>query len=189
LIGKPEKEGVHSGPYEYGKLKISQSYSLGDPIAIDSRGNEEHFSNIQGELWWNFNPYLSARSDAELNPHRWSFDVVNVLVRAKDRRGDFVQIQYRNTRGQNRQLNVIGRIKTINPLYLYGGIYYNLMEGTMVQTTYGAEYQSQCWSVGFFVTDKNRSPDGTQRSEWKFSFYFTLLNVASGGRRPFFMNP
>jgi len=28
LIGKPEKEGVHSGPYEYGKLKISQSYSL-----------------------------------------------------------------------------------------------------------------------------------------------------------------
>ena len=188
LIGKPEKEGVHSGPYEYGKLKISQSYSLGDPIAIDSRGNEEHFSNIQGELWWNFNPYLSAHSDLELNPYRWSLDRFNFLIQAKDRRNDVVQIQYRNTRGVDQQINVTGRIKTINPLYLYGGIYYNLMEGAMVQAMYGAEYQSQCWSVGFFVIDKNRSPDGTQKSEWKFSFYFTLLNIGSGGHRPSFMN-
>ena len=188
LIGKPEKEGVSSGPYEYGKLRISQSYSLGDPVAIDSRGNGEHFSNIQGELWWNFNPYLSAHSDAELNPYRWSFDIFNVLVQAKDRRDDVVQLQYRSTRGNDKQINVNGRIKTINPLYLYGGFYYNLMERTRVQTIYGAEYQSQCWSVGWFVTDKNRSPDGTQRREWKFSFYFTLLNIGSGGSRPYFMH-
>jgi len=188
LIGKPQKEGVSSGPYEYGKLKISQSYSLGDPIAIDSGGNEEQFSNIQGELWWNFNPYLSAHAGAELNPYRWSFDVFNFLIQAKDRRDDVVQVQYRNTRGQEEQVNVIGRIKTINPLYLYGGFYYNLMERTWVQLIYGAEYQSQCWSMGFFVTDKNRSPDGTQRSEWKFSFYFTLLNIGTGGSRPIFMN-
>jgi lipopolysaccharide assembly outer membrane protein LptD (OstA) len=188
LIGKPEKEGVSSGPYEYGKLKISQSYSPGDPIAINSRGNGEHVSNIQGELWWHFNPYLSAYSGAELNPHRWSFDIFNVLVQAKDRRDDVVQVQYRSTRGNHKQINANGRIKTINPLYLYGGFYYNLMERTWVQMIYGAEYQSQCWSVGFFVTDKNRSPDGTQRGEWKFSFYFTLLNIGSGGKRPYFMN-
>jgi LPS-assembly protein len=188
LIGKPQKEGVSSGPYEYGKLKISQSYSLGDPIAIDSGGNGEQFSNIQGELWWNFNPYLSAHADAELSPYRWSFDAFNFLIQAKDRRDDVVQVQYRNTRGLEEQINVIGRIKTINPLYLYGGFYYNLMEKTWVQMIYGAEYQSQCWSMGFFVTDKNRSPDGTQRSEWKFSFYFTLLNIGTGGSRPTFMN-
>jgi len=188
LIGRPEKEGVQSGPYEYAKLRISQSYSLGDPFTIDSRGNGEQFSNIQGELWWNFNPYLSAHSDLELNPYRWSFDRFNFLVQAKDRRDDVIQVQYRNTRGQDKQINVIGRIKTIRPLYLYGGVYYNLLEGTLVQTIYGAEYQSQCWSVGFFVTDKNRSPDGTQKSEWKFSFYFTLLNIGSGGHRSRFMN-
>jgi LPS-assembly protein len=187
LIGKPEKERVSSGPYEYGKLIISQSYSLGDPITINSTGNGEHFSNIQGELWWNFNPYLSVHSDAELNPNRWSFDLFNALVQAKDRRDDVVQVQYRSTRGTDRQINVNGRIKTINPLYLYGGFYYNLRERTRVQTIYGAEYQSQCWSVGFFVTDKNRSPDRTQRREWKFSFYFTLLNIGSGGSRPYFM--
>jgi lipopolysaccharide assembly outer membrane protein LptD (OstA) len=188
LIGKPEKEGVSSGPYEYGKLKISQSYSLGDPIAINSKGNGGDFSNIQGELWWNFNPYLSAHSDVELNPYRWSFDIFNVLIQAKDRRDDVVQVQYRNTRGNDKQINVNGRIKTINPLYLYGGFYYNLLERTRVQTIYGAEYQSQCWSVGCYVTDKNRSPDGTQRREWKFSFYFTLLNIGSGGSRPYSMN-
>jgi LPS-assembly protein len=188
LIGKPQKEGVNSGPYEYGKLKISQSYSLGDPIAIDPKGHGEDFSNIQGELWWNFNPYLSAHSDAELNPYRWSFDAFNFLIQAKDRRDDIVQVQYRNTRGNDKQVNVNARIKTINPLYLYGAFYYNLLEGTRVQTIYGAEYQSQCWSLGCYVTDKNRSPDGTQRRELKFSFYFTLLNIGSGGSRPYFMS-
>jgi LPS-assembly protein len=187
LIGK-SGEGVGARPYEYGKLKIFQNYSLGDPIATDPKGNGEHFSNIQAELWWNFNPYLSAHSEAEINPYRWSFDVFNFLIQAKDRREDAIQIQYRTTRGSDKQVNVSGRIKTIRPLYLYGGINYNLMEKAWIQMIYGGEYQSQCWSVGCFVTDRNQSPDGTQKREWKFTFYFTLLNIGSGGNRPYFMN-
>ncbi len=187
LIGK-SGVGVGSRPYEYGKLRIFQNYSLGDSIAVDPKGHREQFSNIQGELWWNFNPYLSVHSDAELNPYRWSFDVLNFLIQAKDRRQDAVQLQYRNTRGNDRQVNMSGRIKTIDPLYLYGGIIYNLMEKTWIQMIYGGEYQSQCWSVGGFVTDRNRSPDGTQKRDWKFSFYITLLNIGSGGSRPYFMN-
>ena len=31
LVGKPEKEGISSGPFEYAKLKIFQSYSLENP--------------------------------------------------------------------------------------------------------------------------------------------------------------
>ena len=58
LMGKPEKEGVSSGPYEYAKLKIFQTYSLGDPFNGIQKGREEYFSNIQAELWWNFSPYI-----------------------------------------------------------------------------------------------------------------------------------
>ena len=43
LVGKPEKEGISSGPYEYGKLRIFQSYSLGDPFTEMRKGRRDTF--------------------------------------------------------------------------------------------------------------------------------------------------
>jgi LPS-assembly protein len=186
LVGKPEKEGVSSGPIEYGKLMVFQNYSLGDPFT-DAEGKKHFFSNIQGELWWNFGPYLSARWDGEYNPYRGSFDIINVAMTAKDRRNDAVLVQYRNTRSTIQEINLDARVKTINPLYLFGSFYYNLLAGMWVQGIFGAEYQAQCWSVGFVVEDINRSPDGTQKKERKFHVYFSLLNIGSVGHKPYFM--
>jgi LPS-assembly protein len=187
LVGKPEKEGVSSGPYEYAKLKIFQSYSIGDPF-IDAKGKNRSFSNIQGELWWNFNPYVSAHWDTEFSPYRGSFDILNFLLKVKDRRNDAVQIQYRNTRGNIKAIDLDARVKTITSLYLYGAFRYNLLEGMRVENIYGAEYQAQCWSAGFVFEDINRSPDRTQKKELKFHFYFNLLNIGSVGHKPYFMS-
>ena len=189
LVGKPQKEGISSGPYEYGKLKIYQSYSLGDPFK-DREGKNRSFSNIQGELWWNFSPYVSAHWDAALNPYQGSFDIFNFAIVAKDRRNDAIVVQYRDTKGTNRNrgINFDARVKTIPPLYLFGSFYYNLLEGMRVQSIFGAEYQAQCWSAGFFFEDINRSPDRTQRKEMKFHIYFNLLNIGSIGHRSYFMS-
>jgi lipopolysaccharide assembly outer membrane protein LptD (OstA) len=188
LIGKPEKEGVTSGPSEYGKLVISQNYSLGDPFT-EEKGERRFFSNINGELWWNFGPYLSARWDGEFNPYRGrgSFDVSNVSVIAKDRRNDAVSVQYRTTRKTNEQINFDARVKTIAPLYLFGSYYYNLLDRIRVQGVFGAEYQAQCWSAGFVYEDINRSRDRTQREDKKFHVYFSLLNIGSVGHKSYFM--
>jgi len=179
-------EGVSSGAHEYGKLMIFQSYSLGDPF-IDAQGKKRSFSNVQGEFWWNFGPYISAHWDGELNPYRGSFDILNFTIGSKDRRNDAIQVQYRNSRGNIREINLDARVKTIAPLYLFGSFYYNLLEGRRVQSIYGAEYQAQCWSVGFVFEDINSSPDGTQKKEMKFHVYFNLLNLGSYGHKPYFM--
>jgi LPS-assembly protein len=191
LVGKAQ--GVSSGAYEYAKLKIFQSYSLGNPSwfnsqFIDQEGKKRSFSNIQGELWLNFNPYVSAHWDAEFNPYRGSFDILNFLINVKDRRNDAVQVQYRDTKNNVREINLDARVKTIPPLYLFGSYYYNLLAGTWVQGILGAEYQAQCWSVGFFIRDKNRSPNGAQKHELSFHAYVNLLNLGTGGNRPYFMN-
>ena len=187
LVGKPEKEGISSGPYEYGKLNIFQSYSLGDPFQTESEGKKRYFSNIQAELWWNFSPYISAQGDTQFNPYRGNFEVWNTLVNVKDRRNDAVQVQYRFTKGNIKELNLDTRVKTISSLYLYGGIRYNLLEKWRIENIYGAEYQAQCWTFGLTVEDKNRSPDGTQRKERKFQVFFNLLGIGSVGRKPSFM--
>ncbi len=183
LIGRPEKVGVSSGPSEYAKLIIFQSYSLGDPFT-DLSGKSRSFSNIHGELWFNFGPYLSAHWDGDFSPYDGSFDICNVAILAKDRRNDAIQVQFRDTRGTVREINLDARVKTIPPLYLFGQFYYNLLAGTWVQAVFGAEYQAQCWSVGFFVEGINESPDGTQRRQVKYHFYVNLLNLGSASRAP-----
>ena len=187
LVGKPQKEGISSGSYEYAKLKIFQSYSLGDPL-IDAGGKKRSFSNIQGELWWNFGPYVYARWDAALNPYQGSFDIFNFVIAAKDRRNDVIQVQYRDTRSTIREINLDARVKTIAPLYLFGSFRYNLLEGMRVENIFGAEYQAQCWSAGFVFEDRNRSRDGIQRKELKYQVYFNLLNIGSIGHKPYFMS-
>jgi LPS-assembly protein len=190
LVGKPQKEGISSGPYEYGKLNIFQSYSLGNPLQTDSNGNPikgRYFSNIQAELWWNFSPYLSAQWDTEFNPYERHLDRLNALMTARDRRNDAIQVQYRNTRGSIKEINFDTRVKTIAPLYLYGGMRYNLLDKMKVENIYGAEYQAQCWTLGLSIEDRNRSPDETQRKELKFQVYFILKGMGSVGHKPYFM--
>ncbi len=184
LVGRPIKETTTSGPYEYAKLMIFQSYSLGDPY-LDSQGKERSFSNIRAELWWNFGPYLSAQGDTEFNPFRRSFDVFNFLINAKDRRDDAVQVQYRFTKDNVKEINFDARIRTISSLYIYGSYRYDLANHWRVASIYGAEYRDQCWSLGVFVENWGESPTGTQEREVKVKAYFTLLGLGSVGHKPY----
>ncbi|HXX34028.1 MAG TPA: hypothetical protein VEM15_06085, partial [Thermodesulfobacteriota bacterium] len=78
--------------------------------------------------------------------------------------------------------------KTIDPLYLYGGIRYNLLDRFWVEMDYGAIYQSQCWSVGLLFENINQTPDGTQKKELKVEVFVTLMGVGSLGHKPFIMS-
>jgi hypothetical protein len=178
---------VNTGPREYGKLKIFQSYSLGDPYEIDI-GKEREFSNIGGELWWRFGPYVTARANTEWNPYTGEFYQLNGTVVLRDQRRDALQIEYRDTKDQIQEANLYTRIKTIDPLYLYVALRYNLLYKAWVEQIYGVEYQAQCWSTGITVDNIAASPDGTQESELKVEFYFSLLGVGGLGHRPSWAN-
>jgi LPS-assembly protein len=190
LLGKPEKETTTSGPYEYARLFLFQSYSLGDPY-LDSEGRKRSFSNIQAELWLNFSPYISAQGNVEFNPYQGSFDVFNFLLNCKDRRNDAVRVQYRYTKepllSRVQEINLDARIKTISPLYVFGSFRYDLLNHWRVASFYGAEYQAQCWSLGLVVEDWGQSPTRTQESEVKVKVFFSLLNLGSLGHRAYQM--
>jgi len=187
LVGKPEKVGTASGPYEYGKLTIFQSYSFGEPFQTDPHGGGRYFSNVVGELWWNFGPYVSAQWDAEFNSYERHFDRLNAVVSVRDQRKDVVNIGYYYTKDSSKAINVDARVKVIDPLHLYGGTRYNILEKMIVENIFGAEYQAQCWTLGLTVEDRNRSPDGTQKKEFRFQIYFNLLGIGSIGRIPHYM--
>ena len=188
LLGKSGKDKVGSGPYEYVRLKVFQGYSLGNPYEQDGNGKGRYFSDIRGELWVNFNPYLSFRGEAEFSPYRGDFNILDGLVKIKDVRDDTLQVEYRFTKDKIRELNLYTKVKTLDPIYLYGSIWYNLLEKWRVESDYGAVFQTQCWGLGILVQDINRSPDGLQKKELKVQAYVTLLGVGSLGRRPRIMD-
>jgi lipopolysaccharide assembly outer membrane protein LptD (OstA) len=183
-VGKPAREGIDIGPREFGKLKIFQSYSLGDPFVVDAKGKERKFSNLQGELWWRFGPHVWARADTEFDPYDTNFFKLNGAVLVRDNRNDAIQVEYRNTEDQIQALNLYTRIKIIEPLSVYVALRYNLLDNLWVERIYGAEYQSQCWSMGLMVDDIAGTPDGVQRDEVKVTFYFNLLGLGGLGHRP-----
>jgi LPS-assembly protein len=204
LVGRPDKKTIDSGPYEYGKLRVFQAYSFGDPLFVRD-GKENRFSNIQAELWWNFKPNILARWDTEFDPSQGRFNGFNFLVNVKDARNDAIQIQYRSTGDSLRQvnldeppqpiqdqrkvrsINVDTRVRTIQDLYLYGGIRYNLLERTRVESIYGAEYQAQCWTLAVTIEDRNRSPEGTQRKDLRYQVFFNLLGFGAAGQKSYLM--
>jgi len=190
LVGRPKKETATSGPYEYARLLIFQSYSLGDPY-LDSEGKERSFSNIQAEVWWNFSPYISAQGNVEFNPYQGSFDVFNILLTAKDRRDDAIQVQYRYTKepplNRVHAINLDARIRTISPLYIFGAFRYDLLNHWRVASFYGAEYRAQCWTLSLIVEDWGQSPTGTQEKELKVKVYLSLLNLGALGRKAYQM--
>ena len=188
LLGKSGKDKVGSGPYEYVRLIVSQAYSLGDPIEVDESGIGRYFSNVIGEVWMNFNPYLSVRGEAQFNPYQGNFDILDGLVKVKDLRNDALQVEYRFTKDQIRELNLYTKLKTIDPLYLYGGIRYNLLDRFWVEMDYGAIFQTQCWSVGLLFENINKTSTGTQPRELKIEVFVTLLGVGSLGHKPYIMS-
>jgi lipopolysaccharide assembly outer membrane protein LptD (OstA) len=114
--------------------------------------------------------------------------VADFLINLKDRRNDAIRFQYRYTKDEVNQINLDARVKTIDPLYVFGGVRYDLLNQYMVAAIGGAEYQAQCWSLGLSLEYLGQPPLGTRQSEWKFKVYFTLLNLGTAGSRPYFMN-
>ena len=189
LLGKSEKDRVGSGPYEYVRLKVFQGYSLGDPYDRDGeRQQGRYFSNIRGELWMNFNPYLSFRGEAEFNPYRWDFEYPGWLSQGK---GSERTIRFRSNiaspRIRSSNSIFIRRSKPLIPSIFMGAIRYNLLDKWRVETDYGAVYQSQCWSLGLLVENINKTPTGTQKRELKVQVFVTLLGIGSLGHIPHLM--
>ena len=190
LIGRPARERVESGPQEYAKFKIFQSYSLGDPYDRDKDGRGRYFSDVLAELWLRFNPFLSAYADIGVSPYDGEVNRVDGVITLRDRRNDALHLEYHRTKNKLNPENDIeaidltARFRTINPLYLYGSIRYNLQDSTWIEKIAGFEYQAQCWVLGLVVEEKGSTTTSFNSSERTAKVYLTLQGIGSAGSRP-----
>lgn len=159
---------------EYLYLKFYQGYDFSSHLYEEQR---EHLSNLVMEARTTPFPWLSGTMDFEYNPHRRGFDVLNAGVRFSDKRGDHLDVEYRNTMHQVEELNTEVGIRIIDPLDFYFAYRHNLRDQIRIETIYGLGYRHQCWEIALRVHDINRSPDRLRDNEIKVMVYITLTGL------------
>jgi LPS-assembly protein len=159
---------------EYLYLKLYQGYDFSSHLYEEQR---EHLSNLVMEARTAPFTWLSGTMDFEYNPHRRDFDVLNAGVRFSDKRGDHLDVEYRNTIHQVEELNTEVGIRIIDPLDFYFAYRHNLRDQIRIETIYGLGYRHQCWEIALRFHDINRSPDRLRDNEFKVMVYITLTGL------------
>ncbi|MFA4910150.1 MAG: LPS assembly protein LptD [Desulfobacteria bacterium] len=166
------------------RLKLSQSYNFSD-TRTSTDDSRRLFSPVSGELDIYPAKNTSLRLDGEYNTYDSEFTTYNVLIGLKDERGDFLDFEYRNTKGQTGNLDTIPQIGNLNmklKVKLSDSVdlkienRYSTLEKLSLETIFGLNYKAQCWGVRGEYSD--RVIENEDRREQRFMIFFSLTGLS-----------
>jgi len=153
-------------------LKVSQPYDF-----YPSRWRDR-LKDLKVELSSTPLKGLRLKADAEFDHHHKRFDAFNAAA-SLIYKGLELNAEYRFERHQVEEVNFLGSLKALEKVDLWVSHRYNLLADYRVETVYGIKYCHQCWEVALSLHDIGRSPDGTQRAEWKVMVEVTLTGIGT----------
>ena len=153
-------------------LKVSQPYDF-----YPSRWRDR-LKDLKVELSSTPLKGLRLKADAEFDHHHRRFDAFNAAA-SLIYKGLEINAEYRFERHQVEEVNFLGGLKALEEVDLWVSHRYNLLADYRVETVYGIRYRHQCWEVALSLHDIGRSPDGTQRAEWKVMVEVTLTGIGT----------
>jgi LPS-assembly protein len=195
LIGKFEDTKGKTEYRDLMRFRLLQTYEIKEgtgilPTAQDERlfgtegeslfgtGEERRpFSNVLGQL--EVSPWrkVAMLFDTSFDPYESGFDDFNTYVRADDRRGNIVQLDYRYaSSGASEQLNSLAQIKVTNNFALLGYNKTSLSGDQTVESGAGFKAMFQCWGVRVLY---RTTPD-----ERQVTVAFSLLSGTDAGAWP-----
>jgi len=166
------------------RLKLSQSYNFSD-TRTSTDDSRRLFSPVSGELDIYPAKNTSLRLDGEYNTYDSEFTTYNVLIGLKDERGDSLDLEYRNTKGQTGNLDTIPEIGNLNmklKVKLSDSVdlkienRYSTLEKLSLETIFGINYRAQCWGVRGEYSD--RVVKDEDRREQRFMIFFSLTGLS-----------
>ena len=161
LVGRyPQAGRVDEFDYhEWLKFQIGQAYSFID-VADGHRflEDDQHASNFFSQLELRSRGGgLYMKLENRFDPYANANELVTALFRTRDRRGDFLSLEYRYERDIAEIFTGVGRLPLWSWLDVYGCIRYSVADSHIWETIYGFNYHPQCWSIDFSV-DEERDP-------------------------------
>ena len=90
-----------------------------------------------------------------------------------------LDLEYRNTRDQNEDINTKMRIKVSDSTDLNLENRYSKMNSVSLETIFGVDYRAQCW--GAKATYSDRAVEDEDRREKRFMIMFSLTGLGKFG--------
>jgi LPS-assembly protein len=156
------------------RVKLSQSYNFSE---AGTSTDESHrvFSPVSGELDIYPTKNTSLRLDGEYNTYDSEFTTYNVLIGLKDERGDSLDLEYRDTKGQFENINTKLKVKLSDSVDLNIENRYSTLEKLSLETIFGINYKAQCWGIRGDYSD--RVVENEDRREQRFMIFFSLTGL------------
>ena len=151
------------------RFYLQQSYD----IAAARENQPEPFSDIFGELEFNFGRYLYVDSDASYNTYDNNFSSHNIGAAIADHRGDRLWIQHSYRKDDYESIRGTLSVKLTDRLTARGRYERNLLAEKDLLKGAGFLYNAQCWSVDFFY--------GREGEDNKFLFSINLMGIGGFG--------
>ncbi len=161
LVGRyPQAGQVDQFDYhEWLKFQVGQAYSFID--VADGRRfleDDQHASNFFSQLELRSRGGgLYMKLENRFDPYDNANELVTALLSTRDRRGDFLSLEYRYEQEIAEIFTGSARLPLWSWLDIYGSIRYSVADSHIWETIYGFNYHPQCWSIDFSI-DEERDP-------------------------------
>ena len=164
-LATPETFDYH----RFFRFYVEQTYD----IAAERGDDPEPFSDIYGELEFNFGRYLKVDSDASFDTYEGHFSSHNVAAAIADSREDRLSVEHRYERDDSESIRGTLSVKLTGRLTARGEYERNLYDKEDIIKGAGFLYTAQCWSVDFFYAIEDEDN--------RFSFFITLTGIGGFG--------
>ena len=161
---------------EFFRVKLSQTYDIkeGRRNTIGTTTERRPFGLVDMEL--NFDPfrYLSFDADTRFDINAGEWKETNYDTTMSDWRGDSLTVEYRYTQNSVEEINFLLKAQITDALQMNYKLRKNELDKKNLETLYGINYTSQCWSLEATYSD---TPD-----DRKFMFILSLYGLGKIAR-------
>jgi LPS-assembly protein len=167
-----QKEQATPEPFDYHRFLrfyVEQTYD----IAAEREDDSEPFSDVYGELAFNFGRYLTVDSDASFDTDEGHFSSHHVAAAITDSRGDRLTVEHRYERDDSESIRGTLSVRLNGRLTARGEYERNLSDKEDIVKGAGFLYTAQCWSVDFFYA--------IEGEDNRFSFFINLTGIGGFG--------
>jgi LPS-assembly protein len=151
------------------RFYVEQTYD----IAAERDDDPEPFSDVYGELEFDFGRYFKVDSDASFDTYESHFSSHNVAAAIADSRGDRLTVEHRYERDDSESIQGKLSVKLTGRLTARGEYERDLYDKEDIIKGVGFLYTAQCWSFDFFYA--------VEGEDNRFSFFINLTGIGGFG--------
>lgn len=164
---------------EVGYLMLGQTFNFSDPeMGLYLRGeSDDDFSDIFAEIRLTLLSGLYFKSKASYDHDSKELRYYNALLNWSNKKNEYLELEYRYARNYYEIIDLEGRLKVSNSLYVFFDTRYDSEDNDDMDTELGIDYSAGCWGTRFSI--ENSSGSGGRSSDTSINFYVYLKGLGN----------